>query len=254
MELANQIRNKISKGDFASGERLPSEPKLCTDTGYSRSTVRKALQLLVDEGYICKFRGKGSFVSANAQQMIAQRKLQDTFETHKLLETNRVHFVGFTENAELMGVCPTTRTVSFRLVAPTANMRDFFGIGPDNMLVEITRLRNINEEPALVETTWLAPRYRDIDRNKLDGSLYAQLKDQYDVSPVKGSKTISIVYANESESFLLGVKKGSPLMLVEDRAFDDDGNPLHISKQTVRGDKFSYGIKDAPDANVQIIQ
>ena len=62
-ELADSLRSDIESGIYAPGDRMPSEPTLCETTGYSRSTVRKALQLLVDEGYITKSQGKGTFVS-----------------------------------------------------------------------------------------------------------------------------------------------------------------------------------------------
>ncbi|MEE1158135.1 MAG: GntR family transcriptional regulator, partial [Atopobiaceae bacterium] len=77
-ELADKLRRDIETGVYAPGDRMPSEPTLCRTTGYSRSTVRKALQLLVDQGYVTKSQGKGTFVSELPQRVEAASKLTPT--------------------------------------------------------------------------------------------------------------------------------------------------------------------------------
>lgn len=45
------------------------------------------------------------------------------------------------------------------------------------------------------------------------------------------------------EAALLDIPRGSALMLIEDLVYDNHENPLHISKQVLRGDKFRYALK-----------
>jgi len=61
--LAQTLRDRIARGVYARGAKLPSEAELTEDTGLSRSTVRHALELLVEEGLIKKERGRGAFVT-----------------------------------------------------------------------------------------------------------------------------------------------------------------------------------------------
>ena len=42
---------------------------------------------------------------------------------------------------------------------------------------------------------------------------------------------------------IIGVPKDSALMLLEDHVYDQDGRPLHVSKQVVLGDKYQYTIR-----------
>lgn len=251
MDLADQLRIRIAAGDYAVGERLPSEPQLCEVTGYSRSTVRNALKVLVDEGNVIKEQGRGTFVAPSAPAL-----KKEAHEAHvstsqaDLGPANEVqtgtgagaHLFSFTQNARLMGMTPSTKTVDIRLVPPTENQLAFFHTPAGEQLVEITRLRFINNDPALLETVWLPQKYKDLSRDGLNGSLYKLLKEQYGVRPVKASKTISLVFANEHESFLLGVPQGTPLLMMEDHALDDSGNPLHISKQAILGDKYRFSM------------
>ena len=50
-DLMEDLRGKILNGEIRPGEKLPSENELSAEYNISRQTVRKALQILQDEGY-----------------------------------------------------------------------------------------------------------------------------------------------------------------------------------------------------------
>lgn len=62
-ELMEDLHHKIIEGGIRPGEKLPSENKLSAEYGVSRQTVRKALQILQNEGYIYAEHGRGTFCS-----------------------------------------------------------------------------------------------------------------------------------------------------------------------------------------------
>jgi len=57
------LRKHIREGLYREGDLLPSENELCSVHNVTRPTVRKALDRLVNEGYIKKQQGKGSIVA-----------------------------------------------------------------------------------------------------------------------------------------------------------------------------------------------
>ena len=63
--IADELRGRVESGDFAAGGLLPSESELSASHGVSRVTVRKALELLRDEGLIDSRQGFGWFVAAD---------------------------------------------------------------------------------------------------------------------------------------------------------------------------------------------
>ena len=61
-ELYEQLRRHIEEGIYGPGDLLPSENELCAVNQVTRPTVRRALDLLANEGYIKKHQGLGSVV------------------------------------------------------------------------------------------------------------------------------------------------------------------------------------------------
>ena len=68
VQIADFIKQEIDRGNFKPGSILPSEKQLVEDFNVSRVTVRKAIQILNDEGLTYSEKGKGTF--------IAQQKLK----------------------------------------------------------------------------------------------------------------------------------------------------------------------------------
>lgn len=62
-DLMEDLREKILSGEVKPGEKIPSENQLSSEYGVSRQTVRKALQILQNEGYIYAEHGRGTFCS-----------------------------------------------------------------------------------------------------------------------------------------------------------------------------------------------
>lgn len=227
VELADKLRRDIESGVYGIGDRMPSEPTLCETTGHSRSTVRKALQLLVDQGYVTKSQGKGTFVSDIPKRMESVRALTATFRS-------------FTQNARSHGATTDTQTIDIRTIQPTPGLAEFFGTRGSDEVFEATRLRFVDGDPACLETIWLPMAYSDLSGDELSGSLYEVLKERYGVEPLNGTKEIGICYATAREAFQLDVPKDTALMLIEDHLYDQHGRPLHVSKQVLRGDRHSY--------------
>jgi len=62
-EIRRQIEQAIKNGDFAPGERLPSERELVETFGVSRVSVREAIRSLEALGFVRVYQGRGAFVT-----------------------------------------------------------------------------------------------------------------------------------------------------------------------------------------------
>lgn len=69
-QIYNHLYEAISSGKFSPGDMLPTEKDMVKQYGVSRITVQRALQMLVDLGYIERIAGKGTFVKAVSSAMV----------------------------------------------------------------------------------------------------------------------------------------------------------------------------------------
>ncbi len=221
--LASLLRNRIATGSFARGAKLPSESELVRDTGLSRSTVRHALEVLVEEGLIKKERGRGAFVTGipTAQE-------------------NNMVFSSYTDQIEQQGMRPTTRTVDTGMAKAEGKIARFFGVDPQSPLVKLVRMRYLDGDPFCLETTYLPAELDVLIDQDLNGSLYATLRREFHRAPAHGHKTFEVCHATQSEAFLLNVDRGRALIMITDYVYDTEGRPLHISKRIQRTDIAKY--------------
>ena len=62
-QISEYIMTKIQSGEWPVGHMLPTELELCEQFGISRSSVRTAMMSLVNDGYLKRVKGKGTFVT-----------------------------------------------------------------------------------------------------------------------------------------------------------------------------------------------
>lgn len=231
-QLAKEIRSKIFAGSYPPGSKLPSESELMEDTQMSRSTVRRALAQLVDEGLVFTERGRGAFVSARRQATDGEGSGEAEAGAH-LFHSLTDQFAGTADRL-------TTKTVEIRLVSADEIAAAFFGIGEGDRLVQLERVRYLNDLPLCLEESLLSSAHDALVGRELDGSLYEVLQAEYGEIPARGRKEFEAHVASQREGFLLDVPRGTALIRVADFVFDAEGRPLHISRRTMRTDQAKY--------------
>ena len=61
-QLAEILKARIARGDWAEGRPIASETTLVQQYGIARTTVRRALDVLVEEHVVWKVQGRGTYV------------------------------------------------------------------------------------------------------------------------------------------------------------------------------------------------
>src|SRR4051812_40621958 len=101
-QIAERLRAAIDRGEFAVGERLPSEAELYREFGVSRTTARAALDRLENDGLIVRKSGKGSIVVPSRVDQPLKA------------------LTGFGEDMRERGLTPSYQTRSVRIAATDA--------------------------------------------------------------------------------------------------------------------------------------
>ena len=228
IQLIEALKEKISLGEWKVGDQLPSEPELCEIYGVSRTVVRQALREIELESLITRRKGKGTF--------IAEPKISESL-AQKL--------TGFYQDMVERGLEPVTKVLHHEIVPANKKIADYLEIEPSTLVYEITRLRYVNEEPILLVTTYLpyelCPQLRDIDIS--DRSLYAFLEEECSIFISYGRRFIEAVLANETESRLLEIDIGAPLILLNSVSYLEDGTPIEYYHALHRGDRSRFEVE-----------
>jgi GntR family transcriptional regulator len=83
-QVAERFRRAIARGRLVPGERLPPELELAEEMDVSRGTVREAMRSLVEEGYLRRLPGAGTFVT---ERTLVRNNLERNFGVTHLIET-----------------------------------------------------------------------------------------------------------------------------------------------------------------------
>lgn len=115
-ESAMRLRYEISQGEYPAGTRLPSHTDLARMLGTTRTTIRRAIELLADEGLIHVIPGRGTFVAGETPDTSQRsRIIEHHIRQHAQLG---LHIEPAESLANAWSVSPSTaRRVLARLVA-----------------------------------------------------------------------------------------------------------------------------------------
>lgn len=227
-QLRELLRDEITSGRWEVGERLPSEREICETFQLSRTTVREALDALVNEGLLRREKGRGTFV--------AEPKIME-------------HWLGvpdsFTDAMEQQGYHVETKVLNIGVITAQYKVRQELRLKSNEPVIVLDRLRSIINEPILVVTSYLPERlcpelvHEDFTKN----SLYQLLREKYHLNIARAKRCMEAVAANELEANLLHIKVGAPLMLIESTAYLEDGTPIEYFKARHRGDRTRFQVE-----------
>ena len=235
-QLANYIRIQIQTGFFKPGEKVIPENDLCDLLSVSRTTVRQAMEKLVDEGLIIRYRRKGSF--------IADSKLKRSINSLYNF-SNNMRELGANPSSIVIkkGIEEATEEASRKLQLPATANKVFY----------LERLRCADDKPVLLEKTYI-PYYLCTGIEFIDfekASLYDALVQIYALKINKAIETISAVLIREEEAKLLKCEKNVAGYKISRISYLDTGFIYEYTTSITRADmcEFQFELYKNPQKN-----
>jgi GntR family transcriptional regulator len=223
--LYEHLSGALNDGTIPAGAALPSEPDLVTRYKLSRTTVRRALARLEDEGRIIRRRGSGTF----ARQIRKPPRLH--LDLHSYFD-NILELASQTTTSVLkfeMGPVPT----SLRELQPQ--------LGQKALIIQ--RVHRFHGTPYALTTAYVPERFgRKIRRSALEKASLLQVLDHNNHGSPRASKneyTTSAVAANALAAKRLDVALGVPLLRTRAILSDSHGDLHAVIESISRPDRFS---------------
>ena len=222
MQLQRRLENAIKDKSLPPGTPLPPEREIAAITGLSRVTVRKAVGPLVEEGLIVQRRGSGTIVAQLVERV----------------EQSLSRLTSFTEDMSRRGQTTTAKWLARSVVVPSPEEIMTLGLGSDQSVSRLERLRFADGMPLVIERASL-PKEILPDPFAVDRSLYETL-DQLGFKPVKAVQRISAANVNASDAALLEVEEGVASLQIARVSYLPGGRAVELTKSVYRGDTYDF--------------
>jgi len=224
-QLKELLVEEIKKGRLKPGQQIPSEFKLCEQFRVSRTVVRQAISSLVQSGYLNRQKGRGTFVTRP-----------------KITENLFQNLTGSYEDMLTRGIKLVTKVLEQTKWEADSEILEGLKLEPEEPVIKIKRLRFISSEPIALATTYLPYKICPslIEEDLTNQSLYGVLEEKCNLKIAHGRRSLEAVSADKKTALLLGVKVGTPLMLLNSISYLEDGRPIEYFQALHRGDRSRF--------------
>lgn len=229
LELADELREEVLRGDYPDPGDFPTESVLCKKFDVSRFTVREALRKLTSEGLIARKRGSGTIVQpATARAGALHQPLsnvgeilqyaRDTTITYEKLPPQEIP----TKIAEQIGINPKQKWFVFHG----------------------TRLKPERKRPIAVTVAWIDPEFADgVEKIDIAGAtLFGQIEEYCNVTVSRVTQDIQAIAATKRFADDLGLEEGDPILRILRCYFDERDRLFEISASYHPGERFAYSM------------
>lgn len=231
-QLKNIILSEIKNGQYKVGDVLPTEAELTEKYEISRTTVRQAMTELVQDGWLHRMKGKGTFVS--------QPKIQHQTFIKKI--------ESFNEQIKRLGMVPSTEVLELTKISANKEIADILQISEGDDVVYLFRKRMANHEPIVTIQTFLPYKYClnlfNYDLN--EKRLYEILSQNANTKIYRIKRKIEAVEATKEDAQLLGIKQGKPIQFFISTGYNAFDQPIEYSLARYIGSRNTFEVTVFP--------
>lgn len=223
-QVTNRLRAHLS--GLSVGSQVPTEAELTETFHVGRSTIRKAMQLLVDEGVLIRRRGKGTFIAHPTPKIIhpidCLMPFMQTFrENSEDVVTKLIDF-GWSQHAKL-----------------PEQLKNW-----ERPILQYNRLYMSRDVPHAVARIYLP---NDIGKNVSSADieanpLYGVLTDKLGLELASSSFLVSCRSPSAYVSKLLGLSQSQFLLVLERITYDKSNKPVEITTHFLRPDVYKLSV------------
>ena len=220
--IAADLRERLVTHQMPPHTLLASERELSEQYGVSRMTARHALSLLESEGHVYRRPPRGTFV--------AEPRV-------------RFQIGSFSDEAQRLGRSAAAETLWAREMTAPPAVRAALDLPEDGLVHAFRRLRLMESDPVALETTYfpavLTPGILD---RPADGSLWALLRDRYDVRLDRADAVLESIILDEDSCYRLGIRAASHGILLTRRTYDERGWCVEYARDVYRADRAAFEV------------
>jgi GntR family phosphonate transport system transcriptional regulator len=220
-QLAQHLRQLLAS--YRPGEYLPSEMALAETYGVNRHTLRRAVEVLIDDGLLLRHKGRGSCVTARPiMYPVAPAST-------------------YSQVMRSQGYRPQARVLGRRIRAAKPSEADLLGLDHDARIFELSTVRLLDGQPMTLIRHCFSDRFAQVFQNYRSGSVREYLARQ-GWALIRQSTHIGAQMPTLRDALLLLMPRQVPLLSVHTVSGNAGGTPLELSVSLSRADRFQYHV------------
>ena len=226
VQVYTDLKNRIESQALETGQALPAEGELMDYYQVSRDTVRKALGILENQGYIQKARGKVATVAG---------KKGYTFPFEKL--------ASFKELNAHMNRQTQTEVENLEILSDTARIAELFGEAGDGEeeAYDLLRVRRIEGERVIMDHDYFRRSIvPNLPLRACRDSVYEYLEKEQGLKIGYATKEISVQNAGEIDRRYLDLGSYDLVVVVVGYTYTLDGRVFQYTESRHRPDHFRF--------------
>lgn len=213
IQISDKLRQRIDNGEFKVGDLIPSENVLSQKYEVSRMTTRQAINNLVDEGYLYRKRGKGTYVA--------------DFK----MEYNAYKLKGFTEEMLQFNKRPVNKIVTFEIRGIEEKIANKLQISKSDKVYFIERIRCIEEKPVVFERTYMPVKmFPELKEEIFKGSKYKYIESQKKQRIKESLQEIVPEIVEEPIRTFLSMRENEPILKVKSTTTFENGDVFEYTE------------------------
>lgn len=224
-KVYSQLKQQIKDNQYEVGSFLPPEAELEALFSVSRTTIRKAIGLLVNDGYLSVRQGRGT-------------EVLDVSTTQRLNHVSSV-----TETLVDKGYSVSVQGMDISLIEASAHVAENLEIPKGSPVYLLQRVLCADGAPIAFAKNYLSadafPNFLSCANHFI--GLYQFLEKNYSIVISEARERLSAVSAEFTESQILKVPVGSPLLCSKRITYMEQA-PLDYSVTKLVADKYEYSI------------
>lgn len=223
-EVYHAVMKRIEMGSLQEGDKIPSETELMRDFEASRGTVRKAVDLLQERGYVQKIHGKGVFVLGK-----------------KTIEFRLGGIVSFQEENRRLNREFTTHVIEMNNISADRSIAKLLNVTTKTKVDTIKRVRNIDGENVILDVNYfVSDLVPGLTKEVAESSIYEYIERKLGLHISYAHRVIEAQPCTEEDRKYLDLNGTDHVIVVKNYTHLYDGRQFEYTESRHRLDKFYF--------------
>lgn len=222
--IKDDLLAKIKEGTYKEGDVIPPEVELAKSYGVSRPTIRQALQILANDGYVEKRKRRGTIVTKP-----------------KVSQGLTMGVRSFEDDMTRAGRAVRSTVIIFNRERANEEVASNLELKPHDEVYKLVRLRYVDDRPNVFVESYIPvepyPNFESYDFTTQ--RMYGAMTDEGH-PVVHAHRRLDVIKADTATAALLDVEVGDPLFLFHTVGREANGRAVEYSVATYRGENNTF--------------